>query len=447
MADRSWPEVMLHGSPTPGQSEPSSVPRSSPTSTSIHPAGVPWKLNGQATGQPSPPVRTPTTRVFYLAHDLNDPAIWRRLRQLQRGGGEVKLAGFRRGLPRPVTSEHSDICIEFGQTNDGQLGRRVRSVMATSMRARTWSRHAQDCDIIVARTLEMLVLGAFLQATCCKQALLVYECLDIHRLMVSPRITGRALRLVEHLLLRRCSSLIISSPAFLHHYFEVHHRRVPPALVWENRMLADEVDQASSPRRIGPGRPWKIGWFGIIRCERSLRILRSLCAALPGVVEVHIAGRPTHDLAPGIAAAAASTPGLSFGGSYDRTRDLPLLYGEVHFAWAIDYFEEGANSEWLLPNRLYESAGHGALPLALRHVETGQWMMRQGFGVLFDADPTAGLFEFFRTLDPERYQLLVDEMNAIDATAFVQPDDELASFIHRLGGLMPEIAPAAEGPG
>ena len=387
-----------------------------------------------------PGLRRPDMKVFYLAHDLDDSAIWRRTKQFKRGGAHVKLAGFRRNHKLPNIAESPDICVEFGQTSDGRLGRRVWSVVSTSLRLGRWRDHARDCDVIVARGLEMLALGALLQATSRRRTALVYECLDIHRLMVSPTFAGRGLRLIEHRLMRQCSMLITSSPAFVRHYFEVHHRPLPPVLVWENRMLADEADQDLPRSPSMPSEPWKIGWFGIIRCERSLSILQSLCLAFPGLVEVHIRGRPTRDLAPRIATAVASTPGLIFGGPYDRARDLSRLYGQVHFTWAIDYFEDGANSEWLLPNRLYEGAGHGAIPLALRRVETGQWMLRKAFGVVLGADTEKELVGFFATLDREKYRLLSNEMNTVDPSAFVQPDDELISIVGRLASLTSQIA-------
>ena len=441
MSDLPSSEVLLHNSPKAGRYGETSSCRV-PLPVSIPQGNASSTSRNQTTDHGQLSSGRSVEKVFYLAHDLNDSAIWRRVKQLRRGGADVKLAGFRRGRSILASCTNSDDCLELGLTDNGRPGRRISSVVAASLRMQAWSYHAQDCDIIIARGIEMLALGTFLQASFCRNALLVYECLDIHRLMVSSHIAGRSLRVVERLLLRRCSSLIISSPAFLRHYFEIYHHRVPPVLLWENRMLEDEAGRLSYQPRVSSGRPWKIGWFGIIRCERSLRVLQSLCAALPGVVEVQIKGRPTQDLESKIAAATASTPGLSFGGSYDRARDLPILYGSVHFTWAIDYFEEGANSEWLLPNRLYEGAGHGAVPLALRDVQTGRWMLQRGFGVLFGADLASELLGFFRLLDHEQHQRLVDEMNAVEATAFVQPDGELGSFVQRLGSSSSITVPA-----
>ncbi len=103
------------------------------------------------------------------------------------------------------------------------------------------------------------------------------------------------------------------------------------------------------------------------------------------------------------AATIAACPGMSYGGPYDRARELPALYGDVHFTWAMDFFEAGANSDWLLPNRLYEGGLHGAVPLALDGVETGRWLAARHAGVLLDEPLGTSLPAFLRGLDQDRY--------------------------------------------
>jgi len=118
----------------------------------------------------------------------------------------------------------------------------------------------------------------------------------------------------------------------------------------------------------------------MLRCQKSLSILSALAATSGGRVEVVLRGRPARSAFNDFDAVVAKSPGLTFGGPYVAA-DLPELYGGVHFTWAIDYFEEGLNSSWLLPNRLYEGAVYGAPPVALAQVETGRWLARHGVGV------------------------------------------------------------------
>ena len=372
-------------------------------------------------------------KIFYLAHDLDDPAILRRAAQLKRGSAKLGLAGFRRRASSPLLLE--GVVVQFGETVDGRLGKRTMSILSTALRLPLWGHKACGSDVLLARGLEMLVLGALLRLTFCRRTPLVYECLDIHRLMVSRGAVGRVLRLLEGRLLRGCSLLITSSPAFIENYFLSAHTVLPPVLLWENRMLASELSQAESARRPEFHGSWRIGWFGIIRCEQSLRLLQGLCRALPGQVEVEIRGRPTKELLPKLEAAVASTPGLLFGGPYERSSDLSEIYSRVHFTWAVDFFEDGANSAWLLPNRLYEGAAHAAVPIALEWVETGRWLTRHGVGVLLGRSVEEDLVTFFGSLEAEDYQALVRNLTAVDIDNFVQPDRELLGIVQRLSNL------------
>ena len=64
------------------------------------------------------------THVLYLAHDLSDPAIRRRVLTLLAGGARVTLAGFRRGQNRLAAIE-GVVPVVLGETADGQLGQRL----------------------------------------------------------------------------------------------------------------------------------------------------------------------------------------------------------------------------------------------------------------------------------------------------------------------------------
>ena len=64
-------------------------------------------------------------RVLYLAHDLSDAAIWRRVQMLRAGGAEVDVCGFRRGdyvAPEGIST------IDLGVTENARLTRRALSV-------------------------------------------------------------------------------------------------------------------------------------------------------------------------------------------------------------------------------------------------------------------------------------------------------------------------------
>ena len=87
---------------------------------------------------------------------------------------------------------------------------------------------------------------------------------------------------------------------------------------------------------------------------------------MEGRFEIVLRGRPAYSEFTDFDGFVAAEPYLRFDGAYRNPEDLAAIYGEVHFSWAIDFFEEGLNSSWLLPNRLYEGCRYGAVPIAMR---------------------------------------------------------------------------------
>lgn len=337
--------------------------------------------------------------VGYLVHNLNDPALERRVSTLLSAGLNVQLAGFYR--TEPVTEIAGQPAAALQRSHSGRLSHRAGLVLANLIDARRLQEALESCAILLARNLEMLVLAAWLRKPGQR---LVYECLDIHRLLLRRDALGTGLRRLEKRLINQCDGVITSSPAYLERYFRSLQNYRGPVEVAENKLSA-KVDPGPSLHRaaIAP-LPWKIGWFGMLRCSRSLALFQRLVQAFPGLVEVHLAGVPAYNEMPDFDAVVANTPGLRFTGRY-APKDLPKLYGKVHFAWCVDYFEDGLNSDWLLPNRLYESIACGCVPLAAQSVETGSWLTRNKVGLCFDS-PENGLFELIGSLTENFYAQL-----------------------------------------
>jgi glycosyltransferase involved in cell wall biosynthesis len=368
--------------------------------------------------------------VAYFVHNLADPAVARRITMMRAGGAEVTVAGFCREERAPVEVAGA-AAISLGRTHDAALRQRAQMVLRHLARPAAILDAARGADVIVARNLEMLALAHRVRR---REGIgrLVYESLDIHRSLLGGGPASKALRGIERRLMRGADLLIHSSPAFLNHYFTPTQQLAIPTRLIENKLLrlSGETPGAGG---LEAGPPWSIGWFGNLRCRRTLAILLALAEAAEGRIEVLIAGKASPAEFPDFAAQAAH-PHVRYVGPYTAA-DLPELYRQCHFAWAIDYFEDGLNSTWLLPNRLYEAAAFGTVPIALASVETGRWLARHCAGLLLpDGDPVPMMLDRLGALGAADYADLRRAVAVIPHSDLVADRDDCEALVAALTG-------------
>lgn len=352
-------------------------------------------------------------RILYLVHDLTDNTVHKRIKMLVDAGCSLTVMGFSRGIP-PVFIYKAKV-ISLGKSYDGKLIHRILIVLKIILFNNTIKEHMQEADAVVARTLEMLSIAVRARSTLSSPPPLTYECLDIHRLLLNERLIGKTLRWLEKFLMKHCSLLLSSSPAFIHEYFEKRSISSCPTYLIENKVY-DQNGKLPSLKIRSPHPPWKIGWFGAIRCQKSLQILSNLAQSMNGYVEVIIRGKPSYDQFSDFDKQVSNIPNLRFEGKYKNPDELEQIYNEVHFTWAIDMFEEGLNSSWLLPNRIYEGGLYGSVPIAQSGVETGRHLSNLGIGVILDNPLDQNLASFFSKLTPIMYQKLQEKSLSTPAT-------------------------------
>ncbi|MDA5638764.1 MULTISPECIES: glycosyl transferase family 1 [Agrobacterium] len=376
------------------------------------------------------------THILYLAHDLSDPAIRRRVLTLLAGGAQVTLAGFRRGRNQLAEIE-GVVPVVLGETADGQFLQRMAAVAKASLSLGKLLSGIPTPDIILARNLEMLALAKRAMSIFGGQPALVYECLDIHRLLLNEGRPGQLLNAAQRYFARDAKLLVTSSPAFVEHYFKPVSGLDLPVLLQENKVLAldSTVAAAPQPHPPKPGEPWKIGWFGALRCRRSLEILAEFARRMEGRVEIILRGRPAYSEFTNFDGFVAAAPHLHFHGPYKNPEDLAAIYNEVQFTWAIDFFEEGQNSSWLLPNRLYEGGLYGTLPIALSGTETARFIEKRDIGfVLANASPD-DLAALFGQMTPQTYANAFDTLSAIDRKQWLTDRDDCRRLVQHLSSL------------
>ena len=130
------------------------------------------------------------TRIAFFGHDAADAAIRRRVRGFLDDGLQVTGFMMRRRDPGALDCEHVDL----GETRDGAFMQRIWQVFAGARRAAADRARLAAADVIYARNLDMLACAFLARRHAGLVTPVIYESLDVHRLLTRSDLVGKAMR-------------------------------------------------------------------------------------------------------------------------------------------------------------------------------------------------------------------------------------------------------------
>ena len=371
--------------------------------------------------------------IFFFAYDAFEPTIIKRMLSFSSEGYSIfSFSMKRKNFVPSFQPTWPDVHLGYSE-NEKYLIRLIRMVKAVIRSLGHWTL-LKKCQVIYARNMDMCAIALLVKWLGPTSAPIVYECLDVRPILTGSGFASKLFRLAERFILSKCSLLVVSSPRYITDYFEKIQGYSGRVLVLENKLwFPNEI--ISRPRAkdllpapAAPRDKWVLGWFGTLRCERTLSLLLDLIDALPNKVEVLIRGVPIRSMLPNFDEKINNRQGVIYGGAYKNPQDLLDIYSKVHFIISQD-FSDGVNSDWLLPNRIYEGSYFGCVSLAGKRSETGRKIESIGIGWALE-DPFEGnLVKFLASLSSEEYLEKRKQVLQIPSRYFVQEPEELSHIV------------------
>lgn len=337
-------------------------------------------------------------------------------------------AGFRPDWPN----------LDLGEMPNHKFGARILRLLAALPRILRHGRALRDADVVIARNFDLLTL-AWLSRSLSpgSSARLVYECLDIHGLFTGGGAVARVMRFLERRLLSRIDLLWTSSPGFVRCYFQPVQGYDGPCAILENKLWFDGPPPArpAIEDRIAGSAPFTLGWVGSIRCTATLDLLAETARMLGPRIRIVVRGSIHRHAVPDFDDVVARHDNITYGGAYEYPHGLAEVYLGCDAVWAQDLWQRGANSDWLLPNRIYEASWFGCPSIAVADTETGRRVASDDLGFVI-AEPTAeALAQLLGDHDRAAFRAVSERILAMPDTAFrLDPADVAAALRPVLGG-------------
>jgi succinoglycan biosynthesis protein ExoL len=378
--------------------------------------------------------------LVFFGHDSRESTIRKRIASFQAEGWSVRGFTFARsrvedeGVPAHSLFWEN---VHLGQTQDRNYHRRLAALARAIPSILREAEAIRSAHVIYARNLDMMALAVTAKRLCRSKAKLVYEVLDVQRPLLRSGPAGAAVRAAERRLLGQSDLLVVSAPEFVERFFKPVQGYSGPVHLLENKISPAQLREAPQAWRRGSlappdDGPWIIGWSGVLRCARSLQILERIAARMGDRVRVVMRGRLSEEDLPRDAfeTLLRRQPNMSFGGSYRSPDDLATMYGGVHFNWSIDYTDAGSNSDWLLPNRVYEGGFFGVPALARSETASGRFVDEHALGHVLPEPLEDAVCDLLGRLTRHEYSASRRKLLERPESLFVD-DGQVASLLSR----------------
>jgi len=377
-------------------------------------------------------------KVLSLLPLIGHPRDSKRIAMLQEAGCTVEALAFERDyhqgrLPTcPVTS--------LGRIPHGQYLRRAFRLLASLPTIRSALRrndvaYASGADMALAGIVAGLGLGRPM----------VLEVGDIRRVQIAKGWQGALARSLDRFIARRSRLLVVTAPGFVDGYYRARLHQEIPSLVVENKL--DELAMPAPAARTrkpplkapdGSRRPIRIGYFGVLRCDWSWRLLESMARSHPQDVAIVAAGYP---MSPAdLPERAKGLANVEYLGHYKSPQDLPAMYARVDIVWMCYPAPALRDPDWrwaqevCRSNRFYESGYFRTPTIALAGGADGQEVERLGIGLTLSDPGDEAVIQAIRAITDEDLLGWQRNLEALPRSVFVYTDEA-----ERLGAALADI--------
>lgn len=373
-------------------------------------------------------------RILFLLPVNGQPRFHKRIQGLKESGFHCQALYFDRpyfeGKKLPCSAK------SIGRTKQGAYLRRLYEML---LAVRIVRQHIEKVDVVYAFGLDMLLLARW--ASRREGRVIIYEIGDIRRIQIASGLVSKVVRIVERYTVLASQMLVVTSPGYLEGYYRPLLKREMPCMIIENKLQSPVVYGWRDTRNLFlkngiplVDRMLRVGYFGLLRCEWSWKVLEMLAGRYPGEVQIMVAGRPLNP--PDLVRRAEALSNVKYFGEFRSPDDLPRIYDSVDVIWGCypRPMREEKNWLWARTNRYYEACFFRKPIIALFGSADAHEVERYNIGMSVEGGDVAKTVDLIVNTIPLEYRLWLNNLANLPKEVFLYTTEhrQLAEKIRKL---------------
>lgn len=323
-------------------------------------------------------------KITFLLSSTNHVRFLKRVEILSKLDCSTTVFAFERKGSYPGKKIDFDLQ-KLGSISHGSYLKRLWYLFASLKKIRPG---IAETDVIYTFGLDMLFLGwiskLFVRN---KELKLVYEVGDIREILLGHSFINKFFRFWEKVLLKAVSLLVVTSEVF----YKVYFKKIQKVDNLRYHVIENKIDPNLFPKEDNI-RPSKmnsdvltIGYFGVLRCERTWEIFKHLVKKAQGKINIYIRGVPgvnTQHQTDEI----KDIPEIIYDGPYLVPNDLEQMYQSVDIVWAAYPYQGEIEGNWCWAKtiRFYESCFFSKPVIVQKGTEDCKTVQKYNFGHCLD---------------------------------------------------------------
>ena len=346
----------------------------------------------------------------------SQPRYHKRIIHFKKLKIDYKILSFERDYFKGGVSNKD--YISLGNIESGKYFLRFFKILKAVKRVK---RESLNAKLFYCFGLDNAFLAVLVNFLSFRKTKVVCEYSDIREVMVKDNIKSKLFRCFENIILKRCSKIVVTSPAYISEYFfKMQGISSSKFYLLENKL------EYSLPiiknRSIWNGKqPLVMGYFGLIRCPQSWEIIKKLAKKEPNKIKIIIRGffkgieNYEEDL--------KYFSNIQYKGQYLVPDDLPEIYSEIDITWACSIFSDKTPAQRSMLNRYYE-AGYFNVPLITqKNSPDGIRVYKFNIGLCIDLNNIEESIEKVLSIKPEDIKKWKNNFSKVSVNNFVYSDE------------------------